>query len=40
MILRILAQESPNSELRLEIYEGLKFGGKNWKFGNILGAYL
>jgi hypothetical protein len=35
VILRILAQESPNSELRLERREVLKLSGLNWNFGKV-----
>jgi hypothetical protein len=40
VILRILVQELPNSELRLERYGGKKFGWQNWnleRFRGILG---
>jgi hypothetical protein len=37
VILRNLNQESPDLELRLKIYEGLKFGGQNWNFGKSQG---
>jgi hypothetical protein len=37
VILRILDQESPDSELRLKRYEEKKFGGQDWNFENILG---
>jgi hypothetical protein len=36
MILRIFVQESPDSELRLKRYEGKKFRGRNWNFGELL----
>jgi hypothetical protein len=35
--MRILAQEPPDSELRLKRYEGKKFRGRNWNFGSLLG---
>jgi hypothetical protein len=34
--MRILAQESPDSELRLKRYEGLKFGGLKYEFWKSL----
>jgi hypothetical protein len=37
--MRILAQEAPNSELRLKRYEGLKFGGQT-EILERFGAYL
>jgi hypothetical protein len=37
VILRILAQESHDSELRLERYERKKFGEQNWNFGSLQG---
>jgi hypothetical protein len=37
VILRILAQESPDSEIRLERYERKKFGEQNWNFGSLQG---
>jgi hypothetical protein len=37
VITRILAQESPNSELQLKRYGRKNFGGQNWKYGNIQG---
>jgi hypothetical protein len=37
VITRILAQESPNSELQLKRYGQKNFGGQNWKSGNIQG---
>jgi hypothetical protein len=30
-----LAEESPDSELQLKIYEGLKLHGLNWNFGSL-----
>jgi hypothetical protein len=33
----MLAQESPDSELRLKRYEGKKFEGQNWNFGRLQG---
>jgi hypothetical protein len=35
MILRILAQESPDSELRLKRYRRKKFGGLKLEFGKL-----
>jgi hypothetical protein len=35
MILRILAQESPNLELRLKRYGQKKFGGLKLEFGKL-----
>jgi hypothetical protein len=35
VILRILVQESPDSELRWKRYEGLKFGGLKYEFGKV-----
>jgi hypothetical protein len=47
VILRILAQEYPNSELWLKRYERMQFWGLNWNFGifyefiwNIAGALV
>jgi hypothetical protein len=37
VILRILAQESPDSELQLERYERKKFRKQNWNFGSLQG---
>jgi hypothetical protein len=37
VILRILAQESPGSELRLEKYEQKKFREQNKNFGSLQG---
>jgi hypothetical protein len=37
VILRMLAQESPDSELQLKRYEGKKFEGQNWNFGRLQG---
>jgi hypothetical protein len=37
VILRILTQESPDSELRLERYERKKFRGQNWNFRSLWG---
>jgi hypothetical protein len=39
VILRILAQESPNSKLCLERYGGKKFEWQNWKFGSLWGIF-
>jgi hypothetical protein len=35
VILRILVPKSPESELLLKRYEGLKFHGLNFKFGKF-----
>jgi hypothetical protein len=35
MILQILAQESPDSELRLKIYGEKKFRGAKYEFGSL-----
>jgi hypothetical protein len=40
VILRILAKESPDSELRLKRYGSLKFQGPTCDFGKWLGLYL
>jgi hypothetical protein len=40
VILRILAQESPDSELRVKRYDSLKFQGPICDFGKWLGLYL
>jgi hypothetical protein len=40
VILRILAQESPESELRLKRNGGLKFGGQNWNFDKLRGLFV
>jgi hypothetical protein len=40
VILRILAQESPDSELRLKRYEGSNFRGWNWNFGRLNGIFV
>jgi hypothetical protein len=37
MILRTLAQESPNLELRLKRYGRKKFGGLKLEFGKLYG---
>jgi hypothetical protein len=37
VILKILAQESPDSELQLKRYEGLKFQGPKLEFGKLWG---
>jgi hypothetical protein len=39
VILKILAQESPDSELRLKRYEGKKFWGLNMNL-EVSGAYF
>jgi hypothetical protein len=40
VILRILKQESPDSELRVKRYGSLKFQGPICDFGKWLGLYL
>jgi hypothetical protein len=40
VILRILVQESHDSQLRLKRYEGKKFRGQNWKFGKFRGIFV
>jgi hypothetical protein len=40
VILRFLAQESPNSELLLKRYEGKKFEGQKYEFWKVIGASL
>jgi hypothetical protein len=40
VILRILALESPNSELRLKIYGRKKFIGQKLEFGKLQGIFV
>jgi hypothetical protein len=40
VVLRILARESPKSDLRLKRYGYLKFQGPNCNFGKWLGVFL
>jgi hypothetical protein len=40
VILRISVQELPDSELRLERYEGKMFGGRNMNLERFYEAYM